>query len=84
MSTPADNPDDLPVVESPSAPAPPCRHLRNKGMYVYTDGSGGEANEGYDNSIYWCLKSMTGFGPDDDLVGGAECRDPERSCYEPL
>jgi hypothetical protein len=63
---------------------PPCRHLRNKGMYVYTDGQGGESHEGYDNSIYWCLKTMTGFGPDDDLCDGRDCRVSARSCYEPL
>jgi hypothetical protein len=73
-------PHDLPVVEPAAVP---CRHLRNKGMYVYTDGTGGETHEGYDNTIYWCLRTFKGFGPDDDFVGGAECRDPARSCYEP-
>jgi len=72
---------DLPVVNEPAIP---CRHLRNKGMYVYTDGQGGESHEGYDNSIYWCLKTMTGYGPDDDLCGGRDCRVSARSCYEPL
>ena len=38
-------------------------------MYVYTDGLGGEAHDDYDNTIYWCLKTMKGFGPDDDFVG---------------
>lgn len=79
------NPDnsELPVVE-PAPAAPPCRHLRNKGMYVYTDGAGGQAHDGYDNTIYWCLQSMKGFGPDDELVGVPDCHDPARSCYEPL
>ena len=70
-----------PVVEKP---APLCRHLRNKGMYVYTDGLGGESNEDYDNSIFWCLQTMKGFGPDEDIVGRDDCRDPGRPCYEPL
>jgi hypothetical protein len=72
---------DLPVVEPTSAP---CRHLRNKGMYVYTDGLGGEPHEGYDNTIYWCLKTMKEYGPDDDVVAGDDCRNPARSCYEPM
>jgi len=72
---------DLPVVNEPAIP---CRHLRNKGMYVYTDGVSGESHEDYDNTIFWCLKTMKEFGPDDDLVGRDECQDPERSCYEPL
>jgi hypothetical protein len=72
---------ELPVVEPTAAP---CRHLRNKGMYVYPSGSGSEPHEDYDNTIYWCLQSMKGFGPDDEPVTGVECRDPSRSCYEPL
>ena len=62
----------------------PCRHLRNKGMYVYTDGLGGEPHEDYDNSIFWCLKTMKEFGPDDDVVGREDCHNAARSCYEPL
>ena len=52
-------------------------------MYVYTDGLGGESHGDYDNSIYWCLKTMKSFGPDDDFVSGDDCRSPSRSCYEP-
>ena len=72
---------DLPVVETE---ATPCRHLRNKGMYVYTDGLGGETHEGYDNTIYWCLLTMKGFGPNDGLVDGDDCRSPSRECHQPL
>ncbi|MHC5544406.1 hypothetical protein ACYOEI_39760 [Singulisphaera rosea] len=72
--------DELPIVES----SVPCRHLRNKGMYVYTDGLGGNEHADYDNTIYWCLKSMKGFGPDDEMVGGEDCRDASRTCYEPF
>ncbi len=45
-------------------------------MYVYTDGSGGESHDDDDNTIYWCLKTMKGFGPDDDFVGAEDCRNP--------
>jgi hypothetical protein len=79
MSSP--DPNELPVIQPTDVP---CRHLRSKGMYVYTDGFGGESHEDYDNSIYWCLKTMTGFGPDDYFVGGEDCRNAARSCYEPL
>jgi hypothetical protein len=75
-----DSPDGLPVVDD----APLCRHLRNKGMYVYNDGVGADAHADYDNTIYWCLKTMKEFGPDDDLVGGEDCRNSTRSCYEPF
>lgn len=61
----------------------PCRHLRNKGMYVYQDGSG-EPHDDYDNTVYWCVKTMKGYGPDDEMVGRDDCTIPERTCYEPI
>ena len=36
------NPNDLPVVEAVTSP---CRHLRSKGMYVYTDADGAQDHE---------------------------------------
>jgi hypothetical protein len=72
--------NDLPVID---LNGPACRHLRHKGMYVYTDEDGGQSHADYDNTIYWCLKTMKGFGPDDDLVGGEDCRNSSRSCYDP-
>ena len=77
------SPEELsaPVVLSKT----PCRHLRNKGMYVYTDGNFDEPkDEENDNSIYVCLSTMKSFGPDDDYVDGRECRNPGRSCFEPI
>jgi hypothetical protein len=62
----------------------PCRHLRNKGMYVYSDGNGGEAHDDYDNTIYWCVKTMKEYGPDDEIVGGPDCHNTLRTCYEPF
>ena len=53
-------------------------------MYVYSDGQGREAHEDYDNTIYWCLKTMKEYGPDDEMVAGPDCRNPERTCYEPF
>lgn len=70
----------LPIVERTI----PCRHLRNKGMYIYTDGQDLSGHDGYDNTIYWCLQTMKDFGPDDEQVDGAGCHNPGRSCYEAL
>ena len=78
MSSPDSS--DLPVVDPP---APVCRHLRNKGMYVYTDGQTDEHAD-YDNTVYWCLQTMKDFGPDNEPVGGPDCRNSARSCYEPI
>jgi hypothetical protein len=74
-------PENLPVTEAPNSP---CCHLRNKGMYVYTDGNGADTDDDYDSTIYWCLTTMKGIGPDDEIVGGRECRNPSRSCHEPI
>jgi hypothetical protein len=74
-------PSDLPVIGTQLSP---CRHLRSAGMYVFTDGSRDETADNYDSSSYWCSKTMKSFGPDDDMVGGRECRDPSRACHEPL
>jgi hypothetical protein len=78
------DPGDLPVVEP--TPSAPCRHLRNKGMYVYTDGPGaeGETDEDYDSSVYWCLQTMQDFGPDNEIADGRSCRNGSRTCYEAL
>jgi hypothetical protein len=73
--------DDLPVLESTASP---CCHLRSKGMYVYADATSGEFDADDDHSVYWCQKTMKNFGPDDDMVGGRECRDASRSCYESI
>jgi hypothetical protein len=76
-----DQPNDLPIIETPSSP---CLHLRSKGMYVYNDGPGGEPLDDDDNTAYWCFKTLKSFGPDDASVGGRLCRDGSRTCYEPI
>jgi hypothetical protein len=65
-------------------PPVPCRNLRHQGMYVYTDGRGRGSDKDYDNTIFWCLKTMKDYGPDDEPADGRECRGPGRPCYEPL
>jgi hypothetical protein len=53
-------------------------------MYLYSDGADRESLEQYSSSICWCHKTMNGFGPDDDMVGWADCRNTSRACYTPL
>ncbi|OJW12327.1 MAG: hypothetical protein BGO49_20950 [Planctomycetales bacterium 71-10] len=67
---------------SPAIPAPPCRRLRFKGMYVYTDGFHPEAHDDYDNTIFWCQKTLKDIGPDQGFVGREDCREGSRPCYE--
>jgi hypothetical protein len=33
-------------------------------------------------SDMWCLKTAKSLGPDDGDVSLADCRNPERSCYQ--
>jgi hypothetical protein len=70
-----------PADDTPSQPGPLCRHLRSKGMYVYTDASIEEPSD-YDNTIFWCQKTLKDVGPDDGFVGRDDCRDGARGCYE--
>ena len=82
---------DLPDPSTPAGseaveptPLVPCRHLRNKGMYVDNGGAYGVSHEDSDNTIYWCVKTMKGFGPDDEMVSRDDCTSAERTCYEPF
>jgi hypothetical protein len=81
-------PDDPSLDPSTDAPTDrpvcsPCRSLRNKGMYVYQGGDD-SGHDDDDNTIYWCVKTQKGFGPDDEMVSREDCTIPERTCYEPL
>lgn len=75
--------DETPESPAPPQPGPPCRYLRFKGMYVYTDESASEDSSDYDNTIFWCQKNLKDIGPDQGFVGREDCRDTSRSCYEP-
>jgi len=75
---------ESPDVSAEAPAGPVCRHLRSKGMYVYTDGMDHGFQHDYDSTIYWCLKSMKAFGPDDEMVEMESCCRPDRSCYQPL
>jgi hypothetical protein len=81
--------DSEPITEPSPAGAStrlkaPCRHLRSNGMYIFDGHLGDAQDEEYEPSACWCLHTMKNFGPDDRFVGLHECREPGRSCYEPL
>ncbi len=79
---PAESTEGEPPAETQTGPA--CRHLRSKGMYVYTDDMEYGFDHNYDSSLFWCLKTMKAFGPDDDMVEKESCCRPDRACYQPL
>ena len=71
-----------PPPEKPSVP-PPCLHLRTKRMYIPAlaeNAAQDDAHSG-DQSFYWCNKTLTALGVDDDPVHPCACR-PGRSCHE--
>ena len=78
----ADLQDGTPDEPAPSPPGPPCLYLRSKGMFVYTDDSASEETSDYDNTIFWCQKTLKDIGPDEGFVGRDDCRDTARGCYE--
>jgi len=68
--------------EKTSAPSI-CRHLRTKRMYIPALADGaleGDSTSG-DQSFYWCNKTLTALGVDDNPVHPCVCR-PDRSCHE--
>lgn len=86
-----DDPQIDPRDESEPSPGPPsstppvpCRHLRNKGMLVYNEGAFDTRHEDYDNTVFWCVETLKGFGPDDEMVGREDCANSDRACYEPF
>jgi hypothetical protein len=63
----------------------PCRHFRNKKMFISTQAASALSLDFDPNaSAYcWCNKTMTEIGTDDELVNLCACADACRACYEP-
>ncbi len=59
-----------------------CKNLLCKGMYLNYGLPETERVTGDGN--FWCGKTQTTYGPDDQLVGDGECRHTGRGCYESL
>lgn len=80
--TGASEPETSPLpVEKP----PLCRFIRHNGMLIYTSAPPPDEDDPkYDTTIFWCSKTTTGWGPDDGEVALRDCRNAERTCYEPL
>ena len=57
-----------------------CRSLLSKGLYINAGLPPGEQAAGDGN--FWCGKTQTTYGPDDQLCDGENCTDAARSCYE--
>jgi hypothetical protein len=71
--------DGLPVVVTETSSTERCRSLQCKGMYLNWGLGQNEQVAGDGN--FWCGRTQRIFGPDDKLVGDAECRNATRGCY---
>jgi hypothetical protein len=58
-----------------------CRFLRTKKMYIPALCQEGDPRLQTDTAHFWCLKTHTSVGPDNDFVHGDDCRGG-RSCCE--
>ncbi len=69
--------------EKPAVSALPCCHLRTKRMYIPALAEGALDPETYrdDQSFFWCNKTLTALGLDDDQVHPCVCL-AGRACYE--
>jgi hypothetical protein len=59
-----------------------CLKLRTKAMYVQSVVDPDEPTfyDGYDNAVYWCVATQTGFGPDGQPVRRDACREGRSCC----
>jgi len=57
-----------------------CRQLLSKGLYTNAGMPPGEKATG--DGHFWCGKTQTIYGPDDQLCDADHCTDAARSCYE--
>mgnify|MGYP001156807845 CR=1 FL=1 len=58
---------------------PVCQHLRTKALYI-PGGSLKNLVEANPSSYYWCNRTMTVVGPDDDFVSPNGCK-KSRHCF---
>ena len=65
-------------------PAPLCKHLRTKSMYIpaLAEAKPAEPEDDFGHPRhYWCNCTMTETGPDDKHVGPGACT-AQRRCFE--
>ena len=68
---------------SPKPTSQPCRHLRTKRMYipVLAEGALDLEQPHTDQSFYWCNKTQSALGRDDNAVRLCDCQ-LGRTCHE--
>ena len=59
---------------------PVFRYLRTKSFYT-AEKNDTTLTEEKPGRSFWCVRSVSGIGPDDKVVGPTEC-DAHRTCFE--
>ena len=72
-----------PEKSAPPAPSLPCQFLRTKRMYIpaLAEGALDINADSNDQAFYWCNKTLSALGVDDNQVHPCLCQ-PGRSCHE--
>jgi hypothetical protein len=74
---------ELPVTQDESAPPTVCRMLRTKTFFGTYTSTGEDWRTGDSSTaVYWCLKTMSTSGADDNLAHPHDCC-PGRACFQP-
>jgi len=75
----------LPIADAPaesSSPPRVCRMLRTKTAFGTLEGLSADWREGRSmTAVYWCLRTMETWGPDDGIAEAGACRSGRR-CFE--
>jgi hypothetical protein len=69
--------DTIQIEEQPTY----CRNLRTKKMYIPALCQESDPREETDTAQFWCMKTHTGIGPDNNPVRVRKCS-ADRSCFE--
>jgi hypothetical protein len=64
-----------------TAPSQPCRFLRTKKIYIPALADTALVEDHNDQSFYWCNKTLSALGRDDNAVHPCLCQ-TGRSCHE--
>jgi hypothetical protein len=67
--------------ESPTPYRPRCMFLSCKSMLVFGEDFEQDPDYQSGSAFFWCNRTATERGPDDNQVSLELCSAPERSCY---
>ena len=70
----------MPEVEATEEAVVYCRFLRTKKMYIPALHVEGDPRRDTGTAQFWCQKTQTGVGPDNDFVHSSDCQKGRACC----